>query len=124
MAQQKILIRPIRSEPLSVVIECVDLTVREGDATEALSVTIFTVGIFIDVVSKVDDIVNRVLAGWIAVGVEETEGEIAARVDGKGNLGDEVVGSGGGFRSAQRAFDFGGAADAELIVILGVRRQA
>jgi hypothetical protein len=46
---------------LSIVIEGEDLTVGLGNAAQGCAVTVVFVGIFVDVVSKVDNIVDRVL---------------------------------------------------------------
>ena len=78
MAQQKILIGAVRSQSLSVVVESVDLAIWKRDATDALPVPIFTIRIFVDVVSQMYDVVHRILPRRIAVSVEETEGEVAA----------------------------------------------
>lgn len=67
-----------------------------------------------------NNIVNRIFACWVAVGVEETEGKVAAGKDGERNLGDGIVRSRCGFGSSQRACNIVGATNAELVIVLGI----
>jgi len=62
-------------------------------------------------------VVHRVLASWIAKGIEEAKGEIAARVDCKSDLSNKVVGRRRGLCSANGARDVG-IAHAELVVVI------
>jgi hypothetical protein len=71
---EKIEIGAVGSETLAVVVEGGDDTFRLGDAVDAVAVAVVTVaGVFVDVVTKVDDVVDRVLANRVSVGVEEAE---------------------------------------------------
>lgn len=85
-----------------------------------------------------DDIVYRVLAHRISIGVEETEGwkslvkacrrsqisltEVAARVDSKSNLGSVVVDIWGGLCTAKRT-GLVRAADVELVIVTSESSQ-
>ena len=60
-------------------------------------------------------IVDRVFPHWIAVGIEKSKREIAARIDGQIDLSSAVRSSGNCFGSTQRARDIG-IADTELII--------
>ena len=62
-------------------------------------------------------VVDRVLVGDVAVGVEEAEGKVAARVDGQAQGGDLVVGGGRRLGAAGRA-RLAGPADGELVVVV------
>lgn len=123
MAQQEVTIGAVCSQSLSIVVESVDLAIRLRDPTDALAIPIVTIGILVEVVPQMDDIIDRVFARRIAVSVEEAEGEIAARIDGKADLGDEISRSRRCLGPPDRTCDLGGAADAELVVVLSVWAQ-
>jgi hypothetical protein len=74
MRSQKVKVGTVGSETLAVVVEGSDHAFRFGDAVDAVAVAVVTVaGVFVDVVAEVNDVVDRVLAYWISVGVEEAE---------------------------------------------------
>jgi len=56
--------------PLAIVIECENLAVWQGNPIDGLSPAVFTIGIFIDIVTQMNDIVNRSFSCWISIGVE------------------------------------------------------
>jgi hypothetical protein len=71
---EKIEIGAVGSETLAVVVEGGDDTFGLGDAVDAVAVAVVTVaGVFVDVVTKVDDVVDRVLSYRVSVGIEEAE---------------------------------------------------
>jgi len=64
----------------------------------------------------VDDVVHRVLSGWIAKGIKKAKGKVAAGIDCKTNLCDKVVGRRRRLCAANWARNVG-IADAELVVV-------
>ena len=54
------------------------VTLTQWHATDGLTPTVFTIGILVDIVSQVNDVVNAVFSCGIAEGVEESKGEVAA----------------------------------------------
>jgi hypothetical protein len=71
---EKIEIGAVGSETLAVVVEGGDDAFGLGDAVDAVAVAVVTVaGVFVDVVTEVDDVVDRVLSYRVSVGVEEAE---------------------------------------------------
>lgn len=78
MAQQQVKIGAVCGQPLSVVVQGIDLTIRLWDPTDSFSVPIIAIGVLVDVVTEKDNIVNRILTRDVAIGVEEAEGEVAA----------------------------------------------
>lgn len=107
VAQQKVGVGAVCSQSLSVVVQGVDLPIRLGHPTNALPIPVFAVGVLVDVVSQMDDIVDRVFARSVTVSIEEAEREIAARIDCEANLGDQVVGRRRCFGPANRTGDVG-----------------
>lgn len=74
MRSEEIKISTVGSETLAVVVEGSDHAFGFGDAVDAVAVAVVTVaGVFVDVVAEVNDVVDRVLAYWVSVGVEEAE---------------------------------------------------
>lgn len=122
MAEQEIKVCTISCYALAIVIEAVDGSIWQWDTPNALALTIFAVLVLVNVVTKMQHIVYRVLAGWVAKGVEESEREVAARVHGKANLCDKVIGGRCGLGTANRTCHIG-FADGELIEVTGVRAE-
>lgn len=58
-------IRSIGSNALPVVVETEDLLVRQRDSANALTIPIFSIRVLVNVVSKVDDIVDGVLSARV-----------------------------------------------------------
>jgi hypothetical protein len=76
VAGEKIQVSPVGGKTLPVVIETEDLLVREGHSADTLAIAVVPIFVFIDVVSQVDNVVDRVFACSIAVCVEETKGKV------------------------------------------------
>lgn len=72
------------------------------DAPDAVAPAVVAVFVFVDVVAEVHDVVDGVFAHRVAVGVEETEGVVAAAVYREANFCDVVVGVGCRFCAAER----------------------
>jgi hypothetical protein len=71
---EKIEIGAVGSETLAVVVEGGDDAFGLGDAVDAVAVAVVTVaGVLVDVVTEVNDVVDRVLSYGVSVGVEEAE---------------------------------------------------
>jgi hypothetical protein len=130
---EKIEIGTVGSETLAVVVEGGDDTFGLGDAVDTVAVAVVTVaGVLVNVVTEVDDVVDRVLSYRVSVGVEEAEcclvlvtirgsdrgwhTEVAARVDSKSNLGSVVIGVRCSLGAAKRT-GLVGTADIELVVV-------
>lgn len=71
-----------------------------------------------------ENVVDRVLADRVTVGIKETEWEIAARVDCKADLGHKIIGSRRGLSPANWTCYVGGTANTELVIVLSIRAQA
>ena len=80
---------------------------------------VLSVFVLVDVIPKMDDIVDRVFARRVPVCIEKSEGKIATGVNGKADLRDQIILLGGGFGTAHGARDVG-IADTKLVIILGV----
>lgn len=153
VAQQKVQIRSICGMPLTVVIERVDDPVWQRDSayigrwsrpdqherrrkiTNALTPSVRPVWIFIEVISQMKHVIDRILTYGISlvyvsrdpardcivthVGIEEPKGKITAGVNREADLGQQVIRSRCGFGPTQRALQVG-IADLELIVVLRV----
>lgn len=75
VGSEKIEIGAVGSETLAVVVEGGDDTLGLGNAVDAVAVAIITVAsVLVNVVTKVDDVVDRVLTHRVSEGVEEAEG--------------------------------------------------
>jgi hypothetical protein len=61
MTGDQIQISPVGCQPLAVVVEAVDLLIRKRDATNGVSPAVVAIFVLIDVISKMDYIVDRVL---------------------------------------------------------------
>lgn len=103
MTEQKIEIRPVRCNPLPVVVERVDGLIWQRDSANRLTPAVIAVLILVYVIPKVEHVVDRVLPCWVAKRVEEAEREVGAAIDGKANLGDYVIGSRSGLGPADWA---------------------
>lgn len=73
MTSQQIKISPISCNSLTVVIESVDLLVRQRNTTNTVTPTVITVPILVDIISEMKNEVDGILSHRITVGVEETE---------------------------------------------------
>jgi hypothetical protein len=61
MASNKVQIRTICCKPLAVIVKTVNLLIWQRDATERISPAIVSIFVFIDVVTKMNNIIDRVL---------------------------------------------------------------
>lgn len=74
MGSEKIEIGAVGSETLAVVVEGEDDALGLGNAADAVAVAIVTIAcVFVDVVTKVDDVVDRILSHRVSEGIEEAE---------------------------------------------------
>ena len=73
VAGEKIKIGAIGGQSFPVVVERIDLTVRQRDAAKGGAIAIHLVCILVDVVPEMDDVVDRVLSHGVAIGIEEAE---------------------------------------------------
>jgi hypothetical protein len=87
-----------------------------------LAPTIVTILVFVDVVAQVDNIINAILTNDVAIGIEETEGIVGARVYCKADFGNIVICVWCSLRAAERTLVVG-ATNVELIIISGVGTQ-
>ena len=72
------LISPVRGQPLAVVVQGDDFAVRQGDAAVLVAPAVVAVGVLVDVVAQVDDVVDRVLVDDVTVRVEEPKWVVRA----------------------------------------------
>ena len=77
--------------PFAVVVKIENSSVRQWDPSNSLAKAIIAVHVLVDVIAEVEDIVDRVLAHRVSVGVEEAKREIAARVHSKTNVGNCII---------------------------------
>ena len=87
-----------------------------GNTTDAVSPPVVTVLVFVNVITKMDNIVDRVFSSRVSICVEEAEWIVAAGIHCylDGSI-DFVALAGDGLRSTERA-GVVGVADVELIV--------
>ena len=116
MAEQQIEVCPVSCKAFAVVIERKDGSIWERNPADGLAPAIITIFVFIDVITQVQHIVHRVLSGWITKGIEESEGEVAARINSKTNFSDKIIGCRRGLSASNWARDVG-IADTELVII-------
>lgn len=85
-----------------------------------MSPAVISVDVLVNVVTQVDNIVNGIFASWITESVEKAKRKVAARVNGQSDLRYEIIRCGSSLRAPNDAGFIGGAANAELIIILRV----
>lgn len=74
MAQEQVLVCTVGRKPLTIIVERVDDAFGRWNAVDGVAISVVSVtGILVDVIAKMENIVNAVFAGWIAVSVEEAE---------------------------------------------------
>jgi hypothetical protein len=123
MAQKKIEIGPVAGVPRAIVVQSEDCPVGQGHSANAPAVAVVVALVFVDVITHVKDIVNRVLPGGVAERIEIAKGEIAAGVDGKIDLAHIVVRSGSSLGSADGTGDVR-VAHGKLVVVVREGVQA
>jgi hypothetical protein len=55
----------VRSEPLTVIVQAENFVVRKRDAVDGVSPSIVAILVLVDVVAKMNHVINRVLT-WLA----------------------------------------------------------
>ena len=116
VAQEKIEIRSVARNTLAIIIKSVNSFIRQWYATDALTLTVFSVLVFVNIITKVEYIVDRSFAGRITICVEKPKREVAARIDRKAYPGRQIARS----RCCLGTADWTRyirAADAELIIV-------
>lgn len=88
-----------------------------GYTTNGPAPAVGTLGVLVDEITQMDNIVDRLLASRIAKGGKETEVVVGARINGQFDCSNWVVGVGSGLGLANWA-RVGGIAHRELVVIL------
>src|SRR2546421_10910021 len=78
MAQKKIKVCSVTGVPCAVVLKREDGSVRQGNSTNAPAVAIVVALVLVNVVTNMDDIVDRVFSNGVAVSVKVAEREVAA----------------------------------------------
>ena len=61
MASYEVQVGAVRSEPLTVIVQAENFVVRKRDAVNGVSPAIVAILVLIDVVAKMNHIINRVL---------------------------------------------------------------
>lgn len=103
---------------LAVVVESEDGVVRHRDTVNAVAPAVHAVLVLVEVVTEMEDIVHGVLAHRVSVGVEVTEWEVGARVNGQVDLVDLLLRIGAGLGAADGTLVVR-VADLELVVVGG-----
>ena len=105
-----------------VIVEIEDGPIWERNTPNRLSEAVIAILVLIYVIAEMKDIVHRVLAYRIAVGIEKAKRKVAARVYRKANVCNCVVCCWSGLGTTK---DRGlvRVANAELVVVLGKRAQ-
>ena len=118
MRKEKIQVSPVLGESRPVIIKGEDDVVWLRNTVDAVTVTIVSVtGVLVDVVAKMNNVVDRVLASWVTEGVEVSKWPVGAAVDSQTDLCGVVVWCWGGlgttnWRGVVRV------ANVELVVVL------
>ena len=74
MRKKKVEISAVSGQALSIVVEGENNALWCWDTANTVAIAVISItSIFVNVITKVENIVDRVLAGWIAKGVEEAE---------------------------------------------------
>ena len=116
VTQQEVLVGTICRNALPVIVQGENGSVGQGNPVNTLSIPIIAIGIFIDVIAQMNDVVDGVFSCRISERIEETKWKIRTRVDGKFYCGRCVSGGRDGLGTSNRAGDIG-AADIELVVV-------
>ena len=74
VTSHQVQISPVLRNAPAVVVETINLLVGLRNSTERVAPSVVAVLILVNVVAKVDHVVDRVLAHRVAVGIEETKG--------------------------------------------------
>ena len=118
VAGKKIQVRAVSRKTLTVVIQSIDLTVGQRNTSNGLTPAVFTICILVDVVSQVNNIVDRIFPDRVSKGIEETEWEVATGVDCEIDTTDIVGWRGRSLGAANGALHVR-IADVELVKIRG-----
>ena len=102
----------------AVIIEVKDGSIGKGNPPNGLTKPIVAILILINIVPQMKHIVDRVFAYRVSVSVEKAKGEITTGVNGKANVCDGIICCRRRLGAANDR-SLVGAANAELIVILG-----
>ena len=105
MTEQKVEIGSVSRNSFPVIIESEDGLVWQRHTADRLAPAIVAILILVDIVTKMEHIVHRILARWVAKRIEEAEREVGAAVDRKTDLSDQVVGSRRGLGAPNWAAD-------------------
>lgn len=88
MAQQEVQVGPICGMTLAVVVQSIDLAIWKRNSSDAVAPAIIPVGVLVQIVSQMEDVVHRIFSHRMSVCVEVGKRVIAARIDGEANFGD------------------------------------
>ena len=80
--------RSKENRDITYVVKSIDCPIGQGNTANTLTPTIVAILILVDIITQVKHVIHRILASWIAKGVEKAKGKIAAGVDGQANLCD------------------------------------
>ena len=122
MAQQEIQVRSICGMAFAIIVQGVDLAVWKWNSTQTVAPAVVPIGILVQVVPKMQHVVDRVFSCRIPVCIEKPKRVVAARVDRKADFRHQIIGIRRRLRAANGTFEVG-IADGELIVVLGERPQ-
>ena len=78
MAEKQIKISSVCRQSLTIIVESINLAIRQWNTSDTVAPTIITVRIFVDVVAQVDHVVDGIFACSVSVGIKEAKGVITA----------------------------------------------
>lgn len=116
MAEQQVKIRAVSRQSLSVIVESEYLAIWERNAIDAVSPSVVAILIFVNVISQMNHVVDRVFTSRVAICIEEPKRVIAARVDCDLDLCVDLVALVGGGLRAPNWTDIVRIANVELVV--------
>lgn len=90
---------------LAVVVQSVNLAIWKRNSTDAVAPAIIPIGVLVQIVSQMKDIVNRIFPRRMSVCVEIAKRVIAARIDRETNFTDQIMSLRRRFRATNRAFE-------------------
>jgi len=82
MAQEKVQIRSVLGQSSTIIIEREYLVIWLRNTADRVSPAIITILVLIDIIAKMNNVVNGVFSCRISVRIEESKWQVTARVDG------------------------------------------
>jgi len=104
MRQKKVQVATVSRMALSEVIQRMNNAFRLGHTTDGSAIAIIAIAfVLVDVISKVNNIIDAILASRVAVGIEEAKRIVSTAIHGHVDLADMVVDMRHGLGPTKRA---------------------